>query len=616
MNTKLGKQILLRSLRLVPFAMLLLALSAQSAHAAAVRYVKPNGAISGACDSWTNACGLQYALSIAVSGDDIWVMAGTYTPGTLRTDTFRLKNGVGLYGGFAGTEAARDQRNWTTNVTTLSGEIGVAGISDNTHHIVRSISANSTAILDGFTVSGGNANGDPNPPGNYDIGGGMFNGTINDSESGSPTVRNVIFSGNSAYYEGGGMFNYHASSPTLINVTFIGNTATRPDSYGGAMDNYINSNPTLTNVTFTGNSAAFGGALDNFNNSSPTLINVTFSGNFAAYGGAMHNERFSNPTLTNVTISGNTASGKSDSSGGGIVNDDNSKTTIRNSIVWGNTAVFDSQIHDGSTSMSTIIFSDIQGGCPARSACSNIINADPRLGALGNYGGTMQTIPLLPGSAAIDAANDSVCPATDQRGVARPQGAHCDMGAFEFASSSAPTNTPIATATSTATSTPTNTPTNPPLPPSATPTNTPTNSPTATATSTATNSPLPPTATPTRTVVQLTATPTKTTVSVGSICVLVWNDLNGNGLRDGTPIEPLMSGATVSLYTISGIFVDSQKMNSGKSRCFTGLAPGQYWVVEENESGYTSTTPDTVNATVFANVTTNVEFGDLRVTKK
>ena len=62
---------------------------------------------------------------------------------------------------------------------------------------------------------------------------------------------------------------------------------------------------------------------------------------------------------------------------------------------------------------------------------ATIITTDPKLGTLGNYGGYTQTIPILAGSSAIDAADDSVAPTTDQRGVSRPQGAHADIGAFE-----------------------------------------------------------------------------------------------------------------------------------------------------------------------------------------
>jgi hypothetical protein len=73
----------------------------------------------------------------------------------------------------------------------------------------------------------------------------------------------------------------------------------------------------------------------------------------------------------------------------------------------------------------------VQGGCPTGSTCTNLITTDPRLGTLRNYGGSTLTIPLLPGSSAINAGNDAVCPSTDQRGVTRPQSTHCDIGAFE-----------------------------------------------------------------------------------------------------------------------------------------------------------------------------------------
>ena len=116
---------------------------------------------------------------------------------------------------------------------------------------------------------------------------------------------------------------------------------------------------------------------------------------------------------------------------------------IRNTIFWGNTAATDgAQIYNDS---STPIVSDsvVQGGCPAGSTCTNIITTDPLLGTLGNYGGFTQTIPLLPGSSAIDTGNDATCAATDQRGVTRPQGAHCDIGAYEYVETTAPIVTSI-----------------------------------------------------------------------------------------------------------------------------------------------------------------------------
>ena len=169
----------------------------------------------------------------------------------------------------------------------------------------------------------------------------------------------------------------------------------------------------------------------NFMSSNPTLINVSFSGNSATTqrGGGMHNYS-SSPTLTNVTFSNNLAA----TIGGGMFNEVGSNPQIRNTIFWGNTAPGGgAQIYN---SGSTPVVSDsvVQDGF----AGTNIITTDPLLGTLGDYGGFTQIIPLLAGSSAIDTGNDGVCPTTDQRGVTRPQGAHCDIGSNEYLDTTAP----------------------------------------------------------------------------------------------------------------------------------------------------------------------------------
>ena len=93
-----------------------------------IRYVKwdAKGANNGT--SWLDAyTELQAALTAASSGDQIWVAAGTYKPtaGTDRTASFQLKNGVAIYGGFAGTETSRAFLNFETNITVLSGDMRV-----------------------------------------------------------------------------------------------------------------------------------------------------------------------------------------------------------------------------------------------------------------------------------------------------------------------------------------------------------------------------------------------------------------------------------------------------------------------------------------------------------
>ena len=356
--------------------------------------------------SWTNAyTSLQLALSTAASGDEIWVAAGTYYPtvGTDKTATFTLKTGVSIYGGFAGTETLVMQRNPKSNLTILSGDIGVPGNSnDNSFHVVIGSGTDSSAVLDGFTITGGNAiNADSSP-----WGGGMLN------SEGSPTLVNLVFSGNKAVY-GGGMYNFTAS-PAMTNITFVNNSA---DRAGGAY-NTVNSNPVLTNVTFANNTAHVrGGGMTAASSSSPTLRNVTFSGNTAVYGGGFHAVFGGNPTMENVTFSGNVAT-----QGGAMFNED-STAIITNSIFYNNTGgeIFNQ------LSTPVVTYSIVMGGY---SGTGNL-DVDPVLGPLQENGGFTQTMALSPGSPAIDSGDDTNCPDTDQRGVTRPQGTGCDIGAYE-----------------------------------------------------------------------------------------------------------------------------------------------------------------------------------------
>ena len=260
--------------------------------------------------------------------------------------------------------------------------------------------------------------------------------------------------------------------------------------------------PVLTNVTFSNNKALKGGGGGLFNfKSHPILTNVTFSGNFAnVRGGAILNEG-SSPVLNNVTFSGNTAPS---GSGGAIRNVYASGVTpsnpvIRNTILWDNGS--EEVVTDAGSSV-TIIDSVVEGGCPSFGSCANVINANPLLSGLMNNGGFTQTRALGAGSSAIDAGGANyACAATDQRGIVRPQGNACDIGAYKSEASVSPTSTSQPTATATSTVVPTATST--PIPPTSTPTNSATVEATPTATTPATDTPIPPTATntPTPTVV-------------------------------------------------------------------------------------------------------------------
>ncbi len=238
--------------------------------AGGVIYVDADAAGANNGASWEDACtGLQPALDGAAAGDQIWVAAGIYTPthesspGDPRSATFQLKNGVALYGGFDPTagDAGWDDRDWARNVAILSGDIGIAGDpADNSYHVFYhppELALDGSAILDGFTVSGGNADADwP-----HHSGGGMFN------DLSSPAVANCTFAGNSAGQRGGGMYNFFAS-PKVANCLFSGNSA----GLGGGMHNNDLAFPEVTNCTFSGNSAGLGGGLYNYH-SSPLLTN-------------------------------------------------------------------------------------------------------------------------------------------------------------------------------------------------------------------------------------------------------------------------------------------------------------------------------------------------------
>ena len=228
-------------------------------HIPVVLFVKQDAAGANSGTSWVDAFTLlQSALARAMPGDQIWVAAGTYTPtreftvGNPRSRTFQMMNDVAIYGGFGGFETSLDKRDWATYITILSGDLtgddgpGFANNAENSYHVIYNAygsDLNSSAILDGFTIRGGNANGIYYD----DEGGGMFN-----SRS-TPTISNCIFTGNSAY-EGGGMSNDLFSSLVLTNVTFSGNSA----SSGGGMSNMM-SNPVLLDSTFTNNTASFRG---------------------------------------------------------------------------------------------------------------------------------------------------------------------------------------------------------------------------------------------------------------------------------------------------------------------------------------------------------------------
>ena len=308
--------------------------------------------------SWSDAyTDLQAALG-AASFQEIWVAEGTYKPagpGGNRAAAFQLKNNVALYGGFTGMEETRDERDWKTFETILCGDLnsddlpGFINNSENSYHVVVGSGTDSSAILDGFTITAGFANGgSPN-----NLGAGMYN------SFGSPTVSHCKFETNASNSSGGGMFN-NRSSPAVTDCTFQGNrtlinghgagiynnrsvstvrdctfTFNFADSNGGGIYNYRCS-PNIHNCIFDGNTAYRGGGIAtisvNGSTQAPMVINCRFTNNTASsWGGAVLNYTYANTRLINCTISGNSAS-----VGGAVYNYNVSNTRIFNTILWNN----------------------------------------------------------------------------------------------------------------------------------------------------------------------------------------------------------------------------------------------------------------------------------------
>ncbi|TAE33935.1 MAG: hypothetical protein EAZ91_01070 [Cytophagales bacterium] len=443
--------------------------------------------------SWQTAFrDLQQALTYPCRGNltEIWVARGVYKPtgNNDRTVGFRMLPNVRMYGGFVGTETALSQRppvNPTASTpsnTTLSGEIGDLGTTaDNSFHVIYNnifstqLTVLENALLDGFVVADGNANGAfPD-----DRGGGMIN------IQSRPTVINCLFLNNEGI-NAGALYN-NETNQSFTNCLFENNRAVGLSTvfnsgFGGAVLN-VGAIVRFTNTIFRNNGAVSGGAIANQvsnltitagsfqnnessraggavyneaartvfqscsfrqnkavsgggfyntrNGNNPILTNCVFQSNSATQGAGILSAGSGNPTLTNCTFADNQAS----SGGGAIGVDVNSTLNATNCVFWnngGNSGSLNSAFNNIGTLSITFSLFDLPSFISTPGNLTTITSP---------FAGT-STLQLSGCSAAINAANSAayatanggVPPSltTDHAGNPRLFDSLLDMGAFEF----------------------------------------------------------------------------------------------------------------------------------------------------------------------------------------
>jgi CSLREA domain-containing protein len=309
---------------------------------------------------------------------------------------------------------------------TIQGGQAIAGESGGGIFNDAELTLNNSIVQNNSTVSGS--------------GGGLYNNLSGAAEPDLLKLTNTIVRNNTANGGQGGAIDSR-SDLVITGSTLSGNTST---ATGGAI--YNQSIFEINNSTLSGNSALRGGAIDNYSlniSMMPSKVtNTTISGNFALQsGGGIATSNRANTLLTNVTLSNNTSDSDVNGSGqgGGLYLDSLSTVTLRNTLIAKNVDM-GGEASDCATEISGSTFTSqgnnligtLSGCLITGNIATNITGVNAQLGILQDNGGATATHALLTTSPAINAGNMTYCPAYDQRGVPRPVGVTCDIGAFEY----------------------------------------------------------------------------------------------------------------------------------------------------------------------------------------
>lgn len=397
-------------------------------------YVDANATGNNTGKNFTNAfTNLQQALTLAKCAGvtQIFVAQGTYYPsrdvtGALvdtRFATFRMLNGLSIYGGFnvATGDTTLAKRNWKAYPTVLSGDIQKDGnIANNVYNVVNNWGngLNNTAMLDGFTIYG--AYNDYNDGGNITYGGGMVN------NGSSPTIKNCTFNNNHANAVtdafGGAMYNINCA-PVISNCIFTNNDVSGTNiAFGGAVYNDTSS-PTFTACVFDNNRTLNavnlnGGAISSANGSPVTIANCLFTSNNVGAVSTFAN----NTNIINSTFYTNAASNGL----GGAFQSYNSTPAITNCIMYGNSN--GNIVNSNST---PVIKNSLIGNSGGSTAWNTAYGTDG--------GGNKDINPkftasfgLSACSPAKDAGTNIGVATTDLGGNPRTINTTTDMGCYEF----------------------------------------------------------------------------------------------------------------------------------------------------------------------------------------